>query len=398
MKSQAEEPETRSKAFWIWVVAGGLVVFVAILAWMTRARDLHVAAVRAARQDLEATVLSDGTLEPPPGGILRASEPSIVGSILATEGAPVSRGEPLVRLESPELSAQASRARAQFLELSAERERVTADFEDSSREEIRRRKLFEGDARLLAAGAISKSDFENDESALKQARGRTASLRASLDSLATGPSSRLALARKLSEDLDRRCDALLVRAPSAGVAYGLPRTPGEAVEAGQAVANVADPARRRLRARIDQPDIPRIAAGQRILVTFDGLPDSKWNGRVESVSTGLREVAGREVGEVIGEITSDTRALPPNAAVNVQIVVGEKPKALVIPRAALFRDGANRFVYRFENGRAKKTPVETGLIGERDVEIVGGLSEGVPVILPGSAPLSDGLKVAARPE
>ena len=299
---------------------------------------------------------------------------------------------------SLDLSAQASKARAEFLELSAERERLSAELEDAKREESRRQKVADGDSRLLAAGAISRSDSDSDGNALKQAAGKTASLRAALDALTAGASSRLAVARKLSEELARRSEALLVRAPSPGVVFGLPRSSGEAVEAGQVVANVVDPSRRRVRARVDQPDVPRIATGERIIVTFDGLPDAKWTGKVESVSAGLREVAGREVGEVIGEIAGDTRALPPNAAVNVQIVVGEKPGALVIPRAALFRDGASRFVYRLESGRARKTPVEAGLIGERDVEISSGLPEGAAVILPGSAPLSDGLKVAARPE
>ena len=88
--------------------------------------------------------------------------------------------------------------------------------------------------------------------------------------------------------------------------------------------------------------------------------------------------------------------LPPNASVNVQIVVGERKAALAIPRAALFRDGERRFVYRLERGRARRREISVGLVGLNDVEVTGGLSEGDVVLLSGAAPLSDGLKVTAQ--
>ena len=148
-----------------------------------------------------------------------------------------------------------------------------------------------------------------------------------------------------------------------------------------------------MRARVDQPDLPRVAVGQRLIVTFDGLPDRRWEGKVLMVSSGVREASGREVGEVLGEISDKPLSLPPNASVNVQIVVGEKHGVLTIPRAALQRDGNRRFAWRLENGRARRWNVLVGLIGLNDVEITGGLQEKDTVILPGTVPLSDGLRV-----
>jgi RND family efflux transporter MFP subunit len=187
--------------------------------------------------------------------------------------------------------------------------------------------------------------------------------------------------------------ALTVTAPVAGVAYGLPRKTGETVAAGQVVANIADPEHLRVRARVDQPDLPRVAVGQRLIVTFDGLPDRRWEGKVLAVSSGVREASGREVGEVVGEISDKPLSLPPNASVNVQIVVGEKHGVLTIPRAALFRDGDRRFAWRLEGGRARRRDISVGLIGMNDVEIGSGLQENDTVILPGTVPLSDGLRV-----
>jgi membrane fusion protein (multidrug efflux system) len=148
-----------------------------------------------------------------------------------------------------------------------------------------------------------------------------------------------------------------------------------------------------VRARGDQPDLPRVAGGQRLIVTFDGLPDRRWEGKVLTVSSGVREASGREVGEVIGEISDKPLSFPPNASVNVQIVVGEKHGVPTIPRAALQRDGSRRFVWRLEEGRARRRDVSVGLIGLNDVEIAGGLQENDSVLLPGIVPLSDGLRV-----
>jgi membrane fusion protein (multidrug efflux system) len=175
--------------------------------------------------------------------------------------------------------------------------------------------------------------------------------------------------------------------------YGLPRRAGESVSAGQVVASVIDPERRRLRARVDQPDLPRIAIGQRILVAFDGLPHERWEGKVSFVSPGLSQIGGREVGEVLGEVGDPKGRLPTNAAVEVQIVTGEKSGTLVVPRASVLKDGERRYVYLLDGGRARRRDVQVGLTGLNDVEIVGGLAEKDLVILPGAVPLSEGLRV-----
>jgi membrane fusion protein (multidrug efflux system) len=135
----------------------------------------------------------------------------------------------------------------------------------------------------------------------------------------------------------------------------------------------------------------------RIADVGDDLPGRRWEGTVSLAAPGVREVAGREVGEVTGEISDPDATLPPNASVNVQIVVGEKKSVLTIPRAALYRDGARHFVYRLEDGRARRRDVTLGLVGINEVEVASGLSEGDRVILPGAAtPLSDGLRVLTR--
>jgi membrane fusion protein (multidrug efflux system) len=150
-----------------------------------------------------------------------------------------------------------------------------------------------------------------------------------------------------------------------------------------------------VRARIDQPDLPRVSPGERAIVGFDGLPHEHWEGKVTFVAPGLREVAGREVGEVLVEVADPEGKLPANAAVDLQIVTGEKKGTLVVPRASVFRDGERRFVYVFDHGRARRREIEIGLLGLTEAEALHGLEERDRVILPGATPLTDGARVRA---
>ncbi len=260
------------------------------------------------------------------------------------------------------------------------------------RAEKHQREVVEADARLLSSGAISRASVEADERALRQAEDRTRAARAQAEGL-EGAGSRLALAERSAAELERRVAALTLKAPGPGVVYGLPRRVGETVAAGAVVASVVDPENRRLRARVDQPDLPRIAVGQRLILSFDGLPREKWEGTVTFVSPGLTRIEGREVGEVLGDVADPSHRLPTNAAVEVEIVAGEKSNTLVVPRASVLRDGEKRFLYLAEDGRARRREVQVGLSGLTEVEILGGVSEKDAVILPGSTALSEGLRV-----
>jgi len=278
--------------------------------------------------------------------------------------------------------------------LTDEKIRAAGELEQARRDAAHAKEVFEADGRLIKESAIPRATFEADELAWRQSAEKLRTAEARYASLAgSAGESRLDLAQASERELARRVAALTLRSPADGIVYGLPRKTGETVRAGELVASVGDPAHLRIRARVDQPDLPRLAVGQRLVVTFDGLPDKKWDGRVLAVSPGVREAAGREVGEVIGEIADPGGSLPPNASVNVQIVTGEKAGALAIPRAALFRDGEKRFVYRLDDGRARRQDVSVGLVGLIDVEITAGLKDNDTVILPGTVPLSEGARV-----
>ncbi len=340
----------------------------------------------ATRRALTVPILADGALEAPPGAEVRAPEGGAIGAILVREGQRVIRGTPLVRLDNPDLEQRVLASRTESAQLAEEEQRSSAELEAARREREHLRAIVESDARLIKAGAITEQQRAADELNFQQAAQRAQQAEAHVADVA----KRKRIVDDSRRALESRATLLVLRAPVDGIVFNLPREAGLSLPPGQLVATVGVPHHVRVRARVDAPDLPRVRAGQRMVVTFDGLPNRHWDGTIVLVPPGLREVAAREVGEVIGEITGDVTGMPANATVNVEIVVGEKPSALVIPRGALMRDGNTRFVYLLDGGRARRRRVNVGLIGPTEVEIISGIREGDQVILPAATPLRDG--------
>ncbi len=366
----------------------------AVIAFVAACSDAPIVqTAKVTRKELVVPILADGSLEPPPGGEIRASESGIVARILVREGQRVTRGTPLLELSNPELEQRVFASRNESLQLGDEQRRSAADLTAQRAERDRLHAVVEADKRLLRAGAITTQQKEADEFSYRQSVDR---VRQSESQVAAFESRRKVIDDSVRE-MERRLALLTIRAPIDGVTYNLPRMAGETIAPGQLLGIAADPRHLRVRIRVDAPDLPRVHAGQRMTVTFDGLPNRSWEGTILLVPPGVRQVGGREVAEVIGELSDDTAALPPNASVNVQIVVGEKRATLVIPRGALLREGNQRLAYRYVDGRARRTLLSVGLIGPNEVEVVRGLQEGDQVILPGVAPLRDGqvVKVAS---
>jgi HlyD family secretion protein len=345
---------------------------------------------------LLVTVRCEGTLEPPRGGELRSEEDGIVAELAVHDGDRVHRGELLLRLANPALEGQAREARAEQLRLEAEDSSAGAAAETAHRRVEHWERVVNADRRLLEQGATTASELRADEITLDEARGKNVAAQSQLASL-QGTHARLPLARSSADALARRVSALEIRATTDGIVYGLPRREGERVAPGDLVASIADPDRPRVRLRVDEPDLPQVTVGQRVVVTFSGLPEKQWTGRVVSVTNALREAGDRQVGEVLGEIADPAHDLPLNASVDAQIVVAEKTSALTIPRAALYRQGDRRYVYVLRAGTARRRDVTVGLVGLADVEITSGLQTGEDVLMAGEVPLSEGLRVSPVP-
>jgi len=184
----------------------------------------------------------------------------------------------LAELEAGTRPQEIDRARATLAQRKAALERAQVDFE-------RTRTLFR-------RGDVAESVFDDARTTLDEAEAAVEAAEAALDLAIEGPrtediaAARAELAASRAE-LDRARTALAdteLHAPDPAVVLSRLRERGAIVAAGAPVytLTLTDPIR--IRAWIDEPELGRIAPGQRVEVTTDTRPDRPYAGRIGFIS------------------------------------------------------------------------------------------------------------------
>jgi HlyD family secretion protein len=151
--------------------------------------------------------------------------------------------------------------------------------------------------------------------------------------------------------------------------------PGNYVNPGDLLLQVADLSKVRVRAFVDEPDVGRLSPGQRIEVSWDALPGRAWPGKLLNIPASVKLLGSRNVGEITTELNNADYKLLPNVNVTVQIITAEHNNVLTIPREALRTDDGTTFVYRITGDELQQQTVKTGITNLTQVEIARGLSD-----------------------
>ncbi|MFY9316649.1 MAG: efflux RND transporter periplasmic adaptor subunit [Burkholderiales bacterium] len=206
-----------------------------------------------------------------------------------------------------------------------------------------------------------------------------------------------ALARAELEAAERRLapyagggagSAVLVRAPVRGTLVEVNFAPGAYVNAGQLLAQIADPARLWLEAKVAEADAARLAQVQGAWVRAAGLAEPlalEVGGNARLVALG--QALDRETRTVplILEFRSPGTALRIGAAVQVDIWTGKRDKALAVPASALVDEGGQSVLFVQRGGESfERRSVGTGIRDGNQVEIREGLKAGERVVTRGA--------------
>jgi multidrug resistance efflux pump len=158
--------------------------------------------------------------------------------------------------------------------------------------------------RLQQQGAASAGEVKQAEDALQRAQADANPARAkkkgpllpagSCQSAGSGRGS----ARLPTRPPKMRFAKSSVRAPFDGIVYSLPTKQGAYVQTGDLLLQEGDLSQMLVRTFVDEPDIGRLATGQKIEVTWDAVPGRIWNGEVSTVPSTVKLRVTRSVGEV----------------------------------------------------------------------------------------------------
>jgi HlyD family secretion protein len=186
-----------------------------------------------------------------------------------------------------------------------------------------------------------------------------------------------------------------IHAPISGTVYSLDAAPTEFVEEGKLILQMADLQHERVRAYFDEPEIGRLAVGQKIQIKWDAKPGHTWNGYIERTPVTVINLGTRSVGEVLVKINDGNSGLLPDTNVTVTVTISSDPNALSVPREALHSENGKTFVYKVVKNTLKRTYVTIGTINLTQVGVLSGLAEGDQVAT-GSVngqPLQEGISV-----
>jgi HlyD family secretion protein len=277
---------------------------------------------------------------------------------------------------------------------------ATADETRARLERDEARRSLEALTKLNSTGAASSSEVAS-------ARQRLDAAEANLHALDQNANSRYSpaeveRARAALADAQANLAAArqvvaqtAMRAPVAGTVYSLDAGPTEFVEEGKMVLQMADLHHERVRAYFDEPEIGRLAVGQKIQIKWDAKPGRIWNGHIERTPVTVINLGTRSVGEVLVKIDDADGQLLPDTNVTATVTISSEPNVLGVPREALHSESGKTFVYKVAKDTLQKTFVTTGTINLTQVAILSGLQEG-DLVATGSVngqPLQDGTSI-----
>lgn len=369
-----------------------MVVVFFVVRSFTRER-LEVHAFPAARQPLVSTISTNGRVEPEENFELHSPIATSVKAVYVQPGDVVAAGKLLIVLddtlararlasaESGVKAAQAALEGATHNGSQQERQIAAADQTRARLERDEARRSLETLTKLKATGAASASEVASAQERLDAAE---ASLHASDQGVSNRYSSaEVERARAAVVDAEANLTEARqvlaqteVRAPTAGTVYSLDAKPTDFVEEGKLLLQVADLRRERIRAYFDEPEIGKLALGQKIQIKWDAKPGRIWNGHIERTPVTVINLGTRSVGEVLVKIDDLDDELLPDTNVNVTATTSSEANALTVPREALRSEDGKTYVFKVVGDELQRVPVTTGALNLTQVAILTGLTDG----------------------
>jgi len=368
---------------------------------------------RVIRRDLTSVVTASGEVKPKRYVNVGANVSGKIVQLAVKEGDRVKKGQILARIESERFEAGARQAEAAMLAARADQDRALADLDVS-------RLVFERTKRMFQENLVSAQTYDQAEAEVKMkaanveaARRRVLQLQAQLDST--------------RDDLSKT----IVVAPMEGVITSLPKEEGEVVIGAQSfnptvIMTVADLSVMECEVLVDETDIRNLKLGQVGDVRVDALEGVHIKGEVTeigasaiprgSTTTGQTTTASGNTGnqakdfKVTITLLDPPPSLRPGLNATADITTATQKNVLAVPiQSVVVRelDAAGKVVdpetapAAGENtvltvGRAKGVEkegvfvvvkdkavfraVKTGIMGDTDVEVVEGVTEGEELV------------------
>lgn len=420
------------------IAVGAVVVLCAIVGFTIYQSRKNVVAVQtgnAKRQDLMSVVSASGEIKPKTYVNIGANAYGKITRLYVKEGEQVKGGQLLAQLENVQPSADVAAnraaldvARTDTVAADATLKTAQADL-NRARADAHRAKLdFERAEGLFKAALIAKQEYDAKKAAWEaadagqaQASARVAQTKAQLDSAQRRVNQSQATLTRASDALSKT----VYSAPYNGIITNLPVREGEVVvmgiqnAPGSTLMTLSDMSVITAEVKVDETDIVNVKLGQPADVTIDAIPKKVFKGTVTEIgdnamlrSTGLstsQSTSGSQEAKdfkVVVTIQDAPANLRPGMSCTAKVTTASRNSVLAIPiqaltvrarkdleepkkkgeavQAAAPEDPKSKEeltgVFVIRNKKAVFIPVETGVTGTTDIEVINGLKEGDEIV------------------
>lgn len=415
------------------IIAVVLAGVIAIAAFTTRRGEdaITVKTVTAKSGSFQTKLPENGVVQRPQVVTVPTLVAGNIGKIYARAGERVSAGQMLATIENPSLQSNAAGSQADYdsavaniqtAKIQEQNAKVTyqaqVDTAKSSLDEARR--VYDADAALYASKAIPRNQLQDDKTKLDQAQvAYEQAVRQLRLGAVTGygtnsvqyAQSAAQKAQIINASNQQQLGFTRIVAPFDGVIQTIATQPndpltnlheGDAVTQGQALFTMAASDAYIVKAQVDEQDIINVRVGQQANITGEDFPGQTLTGHVISISPVA--VKSTDPSSTAKQVVTTIRLdrspefLRDGMSVDVDILTTNIAGALVVPSAAITREGKNAFVYVIRNGKASKTPVRTGASNDMETIVRSGLAPGQVVIAEKNPLVHDGAAVTPAPK
>ncbi len=385
----------------------------ALLVWGFTRKQAPVEApfAKAARETIISSLTTNGKVEPVEWASARAERAGVIQRVFVQRGQEVAKGVALVQLDVTAAGSQLAAADTQIAQAHAEEQLVRQGGSQLNRTQIdgelaaaqvalhNAQRDYDAIQRLVVKQAAPRHELESLRQRVEQAQLQIQALQQRRAALVSPSDLPVAKAKvneaESSADYARRTlGQSIIRAPISGTVYQFDLRLGAFVNPGDLVANIGHLRQVRVIVYVDEPDLGRVNVGMPVTITWDAMPGRQWKGAVDKLPTQVVALGSRQVGEVGCIIDNPDRDLLPGTNINAEIRSKVVQNALIIPTAALHREGGSTAVFvLLNNEHVAKREIKIGVTSYTKAQVVQGILEGDSVALPTDKPLKTDARV-----
>ena len=348
----------------VWAATAAALVLITGVAVVQRQRSAGQAnlaqyTVVANSGNLPGVVSASGELEAEKRVNVSPKRQGVIEELFVEEGDPVRRGQAIARMDQGDMGDRLSELQAQLRSAEAQLARSRSEYQRNER--------------LYRQKAISQSDFTSvrstylvDQAAVEAARERLE-------------------ARQVEEA------ELIVRAPFDGVISQRYADPGSFVTptttasatAGATSSSIVEIAQGlEVVAKVPESDIGRIRVGQAASVRVDAFPDQRFEARVKRITPRAVKVNNVTSFDVVLRLVEPQPLLRIGMTADVGFRTGQVQADTLVPTVAIVTESGRPGVLLVgKNNQPTFQPVELGISGGKDTQILSGLRSGTRVFI-----------------